>query len=84
VAGSPFASGGAPYSVRVSPSGRYAYTANYCTNDISMFRINPTNGKLTPTAASPVAAGNGPLFVNFDESGRLAYVDNAFDNTISA
>jgi DNA-binding beta-propeller fold protein YncE len=49
-----------------------------------MFRINPTNGKLTPTAASPVAAGNGPLFVNFDESGRLAYVDNAFDNTISA
>ena len=58
VAGSPFAAGGAPQSVKVDPSGKFAYVANM--SGISAYTITATSGALTPVAGSPFAAGGGP------------------------
>jgi YVTN family beta-propeller protein len=42
------ASGGAcPVSIALDPSGKFAYVADECSNDILMYAINPTTGALT-------------------------------------
>jgi 6-phosphogluconolactonase (cycloisomerase 2 family) len=83
VQGSPFSTGLGPYSVTVSSTGRFVYTANHCANNISAFQINPASGALIPITGSPFATGQGPLFVTIDGTGRHAYVDNTTDDTIT-
>jgi 6-phosphogluconolactonase (cycloisomerase 2 family) len=55
-AGTPVASGGSqPFSPAVDPSGRFLYTANFSSANVSAFRINPANGAIS--AIAPFFAG---------------------------
>ncbi|HEY0781280.1 MAG TPA: beta-propeller fold lactonase family protein, partial [Thermoanaerobaculia bacterium] len=60
LAGSPFSSGGSGTgSVTVHPNGRFLYTTNKSSNNLSAFTIDST-GALTAVRGSPVAAATGP------------------------
>ena len=54
---------GLPRSVTVDAYGKFAYVANYVTNNISAYTINPTTGALTAVAGSPFAARTNPISV---------------------
>ena len=62
---------------------RFAYVANYGTNDVSAYTINASTGTLTSVGAV-VAAGTGPHSVTVDPSGKFAYVANWSSNNVSA
>jgi 6-phosphogluconolactonase (cycloisomerase 2 family) len=51
VSGSPFAAGGAPNSVSVVPSGRFAYVANVIPGSVTGFSV-AQNGVVTPIPGS--------------------------------
>jgi len=72
--------GKSPSSVAVDPSGKFAYTANWGSNNISVYTINATTGALT--AGTAVAAGTNPNSVTVDPSGKFAYAANEGDNSI--
>jgi 6-phosphogluconolactonase len=80
VTGSPFSLGTNPLldprAVAVDPFGRFVYTANYETSDVSAFSITPGVGALNPVPGSPfsVGASNPPSAVVADPLGRFLYV----------
>jgi len=55
IAGSPFAAGNEPFGVSVDFEGRFLYTANFVSNDVSGFSIDTNTGKLSPVPGSPFA-----------------------------
>jgi YVTN family beta-propeller protein len=61
-------------------SVRYAYVANYGTNNVSQYSID-ANGALS--LKTTVAAVAGPTSITVDPSGKYAYVANSFDSVIS-
>jgi 6-phosphogluconolactonase (cycloisomerase 2 family) len=63
VAGSPFTTGTFPAGVAVDFSGKFLYTANESSNNVSGFTINSTTGALTPLAGSPFPAGNFSIWL---------------------
>jgi 6-phosphogluconolactonase len=74
-----------PISIVVTPSGNYAYVANYLSQGtVSAFSINPTTGALTTVAGSPFVAGSSPYSVTLAPSGRFLYAANLGSNDISA
>ena len=73
----------------VDPVGKFAYVANYGSNNVSAYAIDATNGALTPVKGSPFAAGIGPYSVTVYPSGKFAYVaslgsDNIYGFAIDA
>ena len=60
-------------AVRYTP--RFAYVANFNSDNATTFSINPSTGALTE-AGTEVAAGDGPQSVTVDPTGRFAYVAN--------
>jgi 6-phosphogluconolactonase (cycloisomerase 2 family) len=75
VSGSPFAAGGAPNSIAVTPSGRFAYVADIIPGGITAFSIDQ-NSALAAAPGSPFAAETGTAFVTVDPSGRFLYALN--------
>jgi len=75
------AAGTYPASVAVDPSGKFAYVANFGSNDVSMYTIDGATGALTSTGT--IAAGTGPASVAVDPAGRFAYVTNFESNDVS-
>lgn len=67
----------------VTPVPSYAYVANYNSNDVSAYSIDPVTGVLT-SAGPTVAAGTGPQSVTVVPSGKFAYVASITSNDISA
>jgi len=70
VPGSPFSTGGsgsqaglfASNRIGTAIAGSFLFVPNSASNDVSVFKIDPTTGVLTPVAGSPFATGNHPLF----------------------
>jgi len=89
VAGSPFSVGMGPVpmnpvSVCVDPSGKFVYTANHNSDNVSAFTIDAVTGALTAIAGSPFAAGGmNPHSIKVDPSGKFAYMANAGSNNVS-
>lgn len=54
----------------------FAYVANFGSNNVSGFTINPDTGALTAVPGSPFAAGPTPTFVTVTPSGQFLYVAN--------
>ena len=54
-----------PRGMNINPSGTFLYAANQNTDSIAVFRIQPSNGKLKPSALvrtpTPVDVEFGPL-----------------------
>ncbi len=82
VSGSPFASGKAPASVAVTPSGRYAYAANSASGSISQYSVNPATGALTELSTSPFALGVSPTASAIDPTGTVYLATDASANFI--
>ena len=84
VAGSPFTAGTSPSAIAVAPSGRFAYVANFGSNDISAFKIDSATGALTPVSGFPVATGgSSPRAIAVDADGRFAFVANEGSNNVA-
>ena len=82
VAGSPFATGIAPETVTIDPTGSFAYVSN-TVGGISAFAINSSTGALTPIAGSPFAAGGATIYpVTISPNGLFAYVANQGANSV--
>jgi DNA-binding beta-propeller fold protein YncE len=62
----------APCWVAVSPDGRFAYTADAHSNDISIFSVKPS-GMLTLKKSAAVTAST-PLDLGISHNGRFLYV----------
>jgi 6-phosphogluconolactonase len=69
----PYATGSAPISITVDPSGKFVYVANEFSNDISGYSVNPTSGALMPIAGTPFAAGIGPSSVAIVSSSTVSF-----------
>ncbi|MBP6850233.1 MAG: beta-propeller fold lactonase family protein, partial [Rhodoferax sp.] len=63
--------------------GRFAYSTNVGSNDVSIFAIDSATGALTQVGAN-VAAGAAPSDIAVSPSGRFAYVVNNTSNDVSA
>ena len=87
---SSIATGTHPYSIAIHPSGKFAYVANYGSNDVSAYSID-SSGALTRIDADGGTAGNqtgiparsGPISIAIDPAGGYAYVANANDESVS-
>ena len=75
------ATGEDPNSVAIEPGGKFAYVANFSSNDVSMYTINATSGALT--SIGTVATGEDPASVAVDPAGKFAYVTNQGSNDVS-
>jgi 6-phosphogluconolactonase (cycloisomerase 2 family) len=73
--------GGEPHSITLDPSGKFAYTANFATNDISVFTINA--GVLSSAGTAPVGAGTNPNYLVIHPSAKFAYTANWGNGTVS-
>ena len=63
MSGSPFATGGGPYSISTDISGKFVYVTNGLSDDVSAYTMNASTGALTPMAGSPFAAGSYPISI---------------------
>jgi 6-phosphogluconolactonase (cycloisomerase 2 family) len=61
------------------PMGKFLYVAN--SSDISMFTIDASSGKLTPTIP-PTVPGGFPEWIGVHPSGKFAYLANDDDTAI--
>jgi 6-phosphogluconolactonase len=83
VTGSPFATGGFPYSVAFSPIGGLLATANNSSSNVSVFSV-AADGALSPVSGSPFATpGSFPYSVAFSPSGGLLATANLGSNSVS-
>jgi 6-phosphogluconolactonase (cycloisomerase 2 family) len=82
--GSPFVTDSIPLSIAIDPAGKFVYTANVNSNDISGYSINGTTGALKPISSSPFTANTDPYALIIDPSGRFLYVVNNLSNDIWA
>lgn len=71
----------APMGLAADPSGKFVYSANSGSNNVTAWRIG-SGGVLTSVGTSP--AGASPKAVVVDPSGRFAYSANNGDNTLTA
>jgi 6-phosphogluconolactonase (cycloisomerase 2 family) len=62
--------------ISADPTGRFLYTANSASGDISMFSINPVSGGLTPLSPATISVGGNPRSLKADYSGKFLYVLN--------
>ena len=86
IAGSPFTAGRGSISIAVTPSGRFAYIANFGSGDISAYAIDSANGALVSLPVSPYPVGAYPTAIAIEPGGRFAYVlaDGAAEGNIFA
>jgi len=70
-------------AVAIDPTGRFLYTANGGSNDISGFSVDQSTGALTPLAGGAVATGHHPISATIDYSGRLLFVVSDADSSVS-
>ena len=63
---------------------RFAYVANFSSDNVSAYSINASTGALAAVAGSPFASGSNPWSVTVDPSGRFAYVANSGSLNVSA
>jgi len=68
--------------VTVDPTGRFVYVANFDSNNVSTFAINPTSGVLSSLGAT--AAGTQPQGALVDPSGHFLYVANTGSDDVSS
>jgi 6-phosphogluconolactonase (cycloisomerase 2 family) len=78
------APGTAPAGIVIDPSGKFAFTANRGSNDVSVFKIE-TNGILTKVGASQ-ATGSDPVSITVAQVSTqlFVYTANNVSNDISA
>jgi 6-phosphogluconolactonase (cycloisomerase 2 family) len=74
--------GSYPYSIAVTPDGKFAYASNLVGGNLSGFSINKTAGTLSSVGGSPGTIN--PYGVAMDPLGRFIWVANYSAHTVSA
>jgi 6-phosphogluconolactonase len=73
------------HCIVVSPDNKYAFGADLGMDQILCYKLDPSNGKLTPNdppfAKSP--PGAGPRHLTFHPNGKRAYVINELLNSVT-
>jgi YVTN family beta-propeller protein len=82
ISSTPTSTGSKPVGIAVGGNGKFLFTANQGSNNVSGFTIN-ADGSLTAMSGSPFTAGTTPVAVNVDPSGKFLYVANFDSSTIS-
>ena len=68
---------------RARTVGKFVYVANPSADNLSMYRIDPVTGALTPLVPPRIASGGLPASVAVDPSGKFVYVANFGSNDVS-
>jgi len=77
-----FAAGANPVAVAVGANGKFLFTANRGSSNVSGFSIN-ADGTLTAMSGSPFSSGSTPVDVTVDPSGSFVYTANFGGSTLS-
>lgn len=80
--GSSAAAGTTPVAVAIGPSNKFLYTANYGSNDISLFTLQP-NGSVNSGPTS-TTTGLRPVSIAVDSSGKYLYTADQAGESLSA
>lgn len=70
--------------VVLSRDGRFAYTTNTASNNISSFTVQPYNGNLSVLNAVAAATQMGPIDADISSNSKFLYVLNAGSHSIGA
>ncbi|MFK7770035.1 MAG: lactonase family protein [Mariniblastus sp.] len=68
--------------IRVHPTGKFVYSSNRGHDTISVFSVDPSNGKLTFVEREPIR-GSFPRNFNIDPSGKWLIAAGQHSNTLS-
>ncbi len=73
------------HSFNVSPDNRFAFAAQFGTDQLSVFRLDAATGSLVPGDPPSFALkpGSAPRHFTFHPNGRVAYSLNEIDNTVT-
>lgn len=74
VGGSPFVAPTPLYQIAIDATGKFAFTANFTSPNVSAFTLDANTGVPTPVAGSPFACVGSPISVAVDPSSRFVYV----------
>lgn len=89
ISGSPFPVTGTnsePFGVAVNPAATLAFVSNWGNGNVSVFRIDSSNGQLTEVEGSPFSSADGSTSswqVLISPSGKFAYKLNNSTDSIS-
>jgi 6-phosphogluconolactonase (cycloisomerase 2 family) len=70
-----------PESLAMDPAGKFLFTANMTSNNVSAFTVN-ADGSLTQVTGSPFSTGfSSPQYLATDQTGSFLYVVNVANNS---
>jgi 6-phosphogluconolactonase (cycloisomerase 2 family) len=69
--------GNSPNSIALTPNSKFAYVANFVSNNVSAYTVDASSGNLVPVAGGPFAAGGtAPFAAIVHPSGSFVYTVN--------
>jgi len=80
--GSSVSAGTTPVALAVGPSKKFLYTANYGSNDISIFTLQ-SNGSIS-SSSTTATTGLRPISIAVDSSGKYLYTVDQAGESLSA
>ncbi len=81
-----FAAGSQAHSIRVHPSGKWAFVAKKAGDAIGQLTFDPNTGKIAPntTAERTTEAGAGPRHLAFSQDGKLVFVIHELSSVVQS
>lgn len=70
--------------VVITNNGKYAYTTNTASNNLSNFNVNTNTGSISVNTAIAATSQMGPIDADLSSNSKYLYVLNAGSNSISA
>lgn len=68
------ATGVTPFTITLTPDGRFAYVSNTVSNSISEYTVDPVDGQLTPFTPASIPVGGVPFGIAVNANSTFAYV----------
>jgi 6-phosphogluconolactonase len=68
--------------VVITNNGKYAYTTNTASNNLSNFDVNTSNGSISVNTAIAATTGMGPIDAALSNNSKYLYILNAGSHTI--
>ena len=68
--------------VVITNNGKYAYTTNTASNNVTNFNVNTTTGNISVNTAIAATTGMGPIDAALNNNSKYLYILNGVSNTI--
>lgn len=74
------------HSIYADAEGRFVYACDLGTDEVLVFRLDPTKETLTPAEpkSAKVPPGGGPRHLAFGKDGKFVYVNDEMANAVTA